>query len=419
MCYNVFMVGASTNGEERVRPEQSGRFDDTRIPQLLPTAGVRQTKNITCVVGTRPEAIKMAPVILELRKDKDFHVTTLATGQHTDMLIQALNDFGIVPDVNLNIMKKTQTLDYIIASVLQGVGEFLDANEQDLILVHGDTSTTFAAALAGFHRHITLGHVEAGLRSHDLSLPFPEEANRVLTDSIMNLMFSPTKGDYDNLIREGKSEKNIFITGNTVIDALYAILEKQKGMSEPEYMNKAHGRPLILMTAHRRESWGKTLRGICAGVIDVIRERNDVVFLIPLHKNPIVRDVIRECLRDYDDNVIFTEPLNYPEFVYAMNRSEFILSDSGGVQEEASAINKPVLIMRSVSERPDAITHGTCILVGTKRENIRDESLRILNEPEYVDAVIGKNTMPFGDGTASVKIHEAIRKYFCREELLS
>ena len=373
-------------------------------------------KNITCVVGTRPEAIKMAPVIHELQKDKDFHVTTLATGQHTDMLIQALDDFGIIPDVNLNIMKKTQTLDYITASVLQGVGEFLDANKQDMILVHGDTSTTFAASLAGFHRHITLGHVEAGLRSHDLSLPSPEEANRVLTDSIMNLMFSPTKGDYENLIHEGKSDRNIFITGNTVIDALYMILERQKGMSEPEYMHKAHNRPLILMTAHRRESWGETLRGICAGVIDVIRERNDVVFLIPLHKNPIVRDVIRECLHDYDDNVIFTEPLNYPEFVYAMNRSEFILSDSGGVQEEASAINKPVLIMRTVSERPDAITHGTCILVGTKRDSIRNESLRILNEPEYLNAIIGKNTMPFGDGTASIKIHEAIRKYFREEQ---
>ena len=369
-------------------------------------------KKITCIVGTRPEAIKMSPVIIELRKNKNFHVTALATGQHTDMLIQALNDFGIVPDVNLNIMKKTQTLDYITASVLQGVGEFLDVHEQDMILVHGDTSTTFAAALAGFYRHIPVGHVEAGLRSHDLSLPFPEEANRLLTDRIAKMFFPPTQGDADNLIREGIDENHIHITGNTVIDALYAILEKQKGIREPEYMRKAEGRPLVLMTAHRRESWGETLRGICEGVIDVIHERNDVVFLIPLHKNPVVRDVIHECLDGYDDNVIFAEPLNYPEFVYAMNRSVFILSDSGGVQEEASAINKPVLIMRTLSERPDAITHGTCILVGTKRENIRDESLRILNEPDYMKAIIGKNIMPFGDGTASAKIHEAIIKYF-------
>ena len=168
---------------------------------------------------------------------------------------------------------------------------------------------------------------------------------------------------------------------------------------------------MVLMTAHRRESWGKTLEGICEAVIDVIKARSDVVFLIPLHKNPIVRDVIKTCLKDFNDNVIFTEPLNYPEFVYAMNRSFFILSDSGGVQEEASAINKPVLIMRTLSERPEAITHGTCILVGTGRENIRNESLKILNEPEYLEKIISKNKMPFGDGTASKKIHEAVKKF--------
>ena len=367
-------------------------------------------KNITCVAGTRPEAIKMAPVILELKKNPDFHVTTLATGQHTDMLRQALKDFGIVPDVDLNIMKQAQTLDYITSSVLQGVGKFLDENKQDMILVHGDTSTTFAAALAGFYRHVPVAHVEAGLRSRNLALPFPEEANRVLTDGITNLFFAPTEGDAENLRHEGKNE-NIFITGNTVIDALYNILERQKGMKEPDYMQKINDSPMILMTAHRRESWGKTLEGICAAVADVIKERNDVIFLIPLHKNPVVRDVIKNSLKDFNENVIFTEPLNYPEFVYAMNKSTFILSDSGGVQEEASAINKPVLIMRTLSERPEAITHGTCILVGTERENIRNEALKILNEPEYMKSIISKNKMPFGNGTASKKIHEAVREF--------
>ena len=367
-------------------------------------------KNITCVAGTRPEAIKMAPVILELKKDSDFNVTTLATGQHTDMLRQALKDFGIVPDVDLNIMKQAQSLDYITSSVLQGVGKFLDENKQDLILVHGDTSTTFAAALAGFYRHVPVGHVEAGLRSNNLALPFPEEANRILTDGITNLYFAPTEGDAENLRREGKCE-NIFITGNTVIDALYNILERSKTKETPEYMQIVKDRPMILMTAHRRESWGKTLEGICAAVVDIIQARNDVVFLIPLHKNPVVRDVIKNSLKDFNDNVIFTEPLNYPEFVYAMNKSFFILSDSGGVQEEASAINKPVLIMRTLSERPEAITHGTCILVGTERENIRNESLKILNEPEYLKSIIAKNEMPFGNGTASVKIHEVVKKF--------
>lgn len=369
-------------------------------------------KKIACVVGTRPEAIKMAPVILSLKKDSEFRVMVLATGQHTDMLRQALDDFGIKADFDLNIMKDRQSLDHIMSSVLTGVGKVLDEEPQDMILVHGDTSTTFAASLAGFYRHVKISHVEAGLRSHDLSLPFPEEANRVLTDSIADLLFAPTRGAAENLLREGKSQSKIFVTGNTVIDALYDILRRREGMSEPEYLARASGRPMVLMTAHRRESWGEPLKGICGAVRDVVRARPDLVFLIPLHKNPTVRDVIREELKDFPENVIFTEPLSYSEFVYAMNRSEFILSDSGGVQEEATAIDKPVLIMRSVSERPEAISEGTCVLVGTGRESIRDESLRILSEPEYVARILGKNTKPFGDGTAGEKIREAVRGYF-------
>ena len=371
-------------------------------------------KKISCVVGTRPEAIKMAPVILEFKKDPEFCVKVLATGQHTDMLKQALDDFGITADYNLNIMRANQTLDHITASVLQGVGEILDADPQDMILVHGDTSTTFAAALAGFYRHVKIGHVEAGLRSHDLSLPFPEEANRILTDGITDMFFAPTKGAAENLKCEGKSESQIYITGNTVIDSLYEILNRQKGIDEPEYLRGIGSRPLALMTAHRRESWGEPLKNICGAVKDIIRARDDVMFLIPMHKNPAVRNVIREELKDFADNVRLTEPLSYPEFVYAMNKSAFILSDSGGVQEEATAIDKPVLIMRTVSERPEAITEGTCILVGTGRENIRDEAVKILNEPEYLNDIVRKNVKPFGDGTASVKIHEAVRKFFMR-----
>ncbi len=373
---------------------------------------MKNMKKIACVVGTRPEAIKMAPLIHELRRDPEFSVTILATGQHTDMLIQALSDFGLSPDENLNIMRDKQTLDHITASVLQGVGGFLDADHQDMILVHGDTSTTFAAALAAFYRHIPVGHVEAGLRSHDLALPFPEEANRVLTDRIASIFFAPTQGDADNLLSEGIAQERIHITGNTVIDALYWILahKTQTSIELPE------GRPLVLMTAHRRESWGEPLVEICGAVSDVIRERPDVVFLIPLHKNPTVRNVIRECLKDYAENVIFTEPLGYSEFVNVMNKSVFILSDSGGVQEEASAIDKPVLIMRTVSERPEAIDHGTGILVGTSRENIRDEALRLMNESGRMREILRKNTKPFGNGEASGKIHRAITEYFAEEE---
>ncbi|MBQ7155466.1 MAG: UDP-N-acetylglucosamine 2-epimerase (non-hydrolyzing) [Synergistaceae bacterium] len=368
-------------------------------------------KKIACIVGTRPEAIKMAPVIHELRRDPEFLVTVLATGQHTDMLMQALGDFGLEPDANLNIMRDKQSLDHITASVLQGVGGFLDAEPQDMLLVHGDTSTTFAACLAGFYRKIPAGHVEAGLRSHDLSLPFPEEANRVLTDRLAELFFAPTQGDADNLLREGINPERIHITGNTVIDALYWILGRDKHTK----FELPEGRPVILMTAHRRESWGQPLVEICSAVGDVIRERPDVMFLIPLHKNPTVRNVIRECLKDFPDNVIFTEPLGYSEFVHAMSRSEFILSDSGGVQEEASGIDKPVLIMRTVSERPEAIVHGTCVLVGTGRAKIREEALGLLNEPERRRELLAKNTKPFGNGEASKKIHEAVRRYFARQ----
>ena len=365
-------------------------------------------KKIACVVGTRPEAIKMSPLIHELRRDRELQVSILATGQHTDMLTQALSDFGLTPDENLNIMRDKQTLDHITASVLQGAGGYLDAHPQDMLLVHGDTSTTFAASLAGFYRHIPVGHVEAGLRSHNLDLPFPEEANRLLTDRIASIYFAPTSGDAENLLNEGISPAKIHVTGNTVIDALYWILSHQPNTS----IAIPEGRPIVLMTAHRRESWGKPLAGICGAVSDVILERPDVMFVIPLHKNPTVRNVIRECLKDYPDNVIFTEPMGYSEFVNVMNRSVFILSDSGGVQEEASAINKPVLIMRSVSERPDAITHGTCILVGTDRENIRKEALRILNEPSRMAEILAKNTKPFGNGEACIKIHNAITEYF-------
>ena len=363
-------------------------------------------KKIACIVGTRPEAIKMSPVIQELRRDESFEVTILATGQHTDMLKQALADFDLTPDFNLNIMRERQSLDYIMSSVLTGAGNFLDEHFQNMILVHGDTSTTFAAALAGFYRNIPVGHVEAGLRSNNIKLPFPEEANRVLTDRIADLYFAPTKGDYENLLRESVKPEKIFITGNTAIDAILKILKAGKKTSF-----EIPDTPFILMTAHRRESWGDVLKNICAAVLDIINARPDVKFLIPLHKNPAVRDVIKSILENRRGNIIFTEPLNYNDFVHAMNKSVFILSDSGGIQEEASAINKPVLIMRNLSERPEAIEHGTCILTGTERIKIRENALKLLNNPDEIKKLAAKNKMPFGDGTASEKIHEVIKNF--------
>lgn len=367
---------------------------------------------ITCVAGTRPEAIKMAPLISAMRADERFSVTVLATGQHTDMLRQALSDFDITPDADLNIMRERQSLDHITSAVLTGTGAFLDENPQDMILVHGDTSTTFAAALAAFYRHIPVGHVEAGLRSGNMDLPFPEEANRVLTDRISSLYFAPTEGDAQNLLREGADAGRVFVTGNTVIDALFLTLERAE---EPDLIRDiGDGAPLVLMTAHRRESWGEPMERICSAVASLIEKRPDIRVLIPLHKNPAVRSVIRGRLGGLEQ-VIFTEPLGYREFVCVMNRSTLILTDSGGIQEEASALRKPVLILRTLSERPEAVTHGTGVIVGTDEDVIAGTALRVLGDDEYRDSFAHK-AMPFGDGTASRKIMDITGRFLSDRE---
>lgn len=367
---------------------------------------------ITCVAGTRPEAIKMAPLISAMRADERFSVTVLATGQHTDMLRQALSDFDITPDADLNIMRERQSLDHITSAVLTGTGAFLDENPQDMILVHGDTSTTFAAALAAFYRHIPVGHVEAGLRSGNMDLPFPEEANRVLTDRISSLYFAPTEGDAQNLLREGADAGRVFVTGNTVIDALFLTLERAE---EPDFIRDiGDGAPLVLMTAHRRESWGEPMERICSAVASLIEKRPDIRVLIPLHKNPAVRSVIRGRLGGLEQ-VIFTEPLGYREFVCVMNRSTLILTDSGGIQEEASALRKPVLILRTLSERPEAVTHGTGVIVGTDEDVIAGTALRVLGDDEYRDSFAHK-AMPFGDGTASRKIMDITGRFLSDRE---
>ena len=265
---------------------------------------------ITCVIGTRPEAIKMAPVILALKGEPLFETRVLASGQHTDMLFQALDHFNIEADVNLDIMKDSQTLDHITSAVLEGVGSFLDANPQDLLLVHGDTTTTLASALAGFYRKTPVGHVEAGLRSHDLARPFPEEANRLLTDRLSELYFAPTRLSAENLWAEGVRRSRVFVTGNTVIDALLWTLN-QKKETLPQGISIPEGEPLVLMTAHRRESWGEPLTEICRAVLNLTKKHPELHFLVPLHKNPTVRNTIMETVRGCP-NIAFTEPLNYP-----------------------------------------------------------------------------------------------------------
>lgn len=361
-------------------------------------------KSVCCVVGTRPEAIKMAPVILELRKRAGFDVSILATGQHTDMLYQALSFFGLVPDQDLKVMKEKQSLDYLTARIVEGVGEVFDRQRPDVVLVHGDTTTTFAAALSAFYRQIPIGHVEAGLRSGDLANPFPEEANRCLTDRLCSFWFPPTGRAADNLAREGIRGEDVLVTGNTVIDALFLTREKVSSGGLPDvFRNIPSEAPLALLTTHRRESWGAPLERTCRAARTLLADKTDLWMLVPMHRNPVVREVIQRILGD-QERVVLCEPLSYPDFVWAMDRSRIILTDSGGVQEEASAMAKPILILRSVTERPEVLEAGSGILVGTDPEMILKTSLGFLNDPDYGQRLGLKFESPFGDGKASARI---------------
>lgn len=368
-----------------------------------------KARRIDVVIGTRPEAIKMAPVILELRSRQDCSARVIATGQHTEMLTQALGYFDLAADVNLGIMRERQSLDYVTAAVLQEVGHTFDADRPDAVLVHGDTTTTFSASLAAFYRDIPVGHVEAGLRSFDIKRPFPEEMNRVMTDRIATWWFAPTEIAKDNLLRENVREDGIYVTGNTVVDALFATIERRHRPQEGTLSAlDAGGDPFLLLTAHRRESWGAPLIDICDAVTDILSKHDRYRLLVPMHKNPVVRDVIREKFAD-NRRVVLCEPLDYPDFVWALNRCALILSDSGGVQEEASAIRKPVLIMRDVTERPEAVTQGSGILVGTDRSRILAAADTLLSDAAAYGALQEKcRTSAFGDGHAAKRIADIL-----------
>ncbi len=367
-------------------------------------------KKIVCVIGTRPEAIKMAPVVIALMKQDYFDVKVLATGQHAAMLDQVLDFFSLTADRNLHIMKERQTLDYITSSVLAGAGEYFDEIKPAAVLVHGDTTTTFAAGLAAFYRGIPIGHVEAGLRSWNMRLPFPEEMNRVLIDKIVTWGFAPTELAADNLRKEGVPESGISVTGNTVIDALFYTVAAQTKPKCEELRALPDGAPFMLVTAHRRESWGRPLEEICKALSEILEGHPELWMVVPMHKNPAVREIIHKYL-DGREQVILCDPLDYPDFVWAMNASKFILSDSGGVQEEASAIKKPVLILRDVTERPEAVEHGSGLLVGVNREKIVTTARGLLDDPAAIAAIEKKcEAQPFGDGTASSKIVNTLKE---------
>ena len=380
--------------------------------------GKKSVFKVTCVVGTRPEAIKMAPVIMELKSLKNFAVSLLSTGQHAEMLDQALKHFNITPSFELFVMKERQSLEHITSRVLEGVGNFLALNKQDMILVHGDTTTTLAASLAAFYRKVPVAHVEAGLRSYDLSQPFPEEANRVITDRLSALCFAPTAIAAQNLLKEGIEENKIWITGNTVIDSLFWTIENSRNVETVSSLGIDNDSRVVLVTAHRRESWGKPLLRIVSALKELLNSYNDLHVVIPLHLNPEVREVFYNMLPQ-NERIHYTEPLDYPQFINLMKMSAFIMSDSGGIQEEATALKKPLLILRELSERPEAVNEGTGVIVGTDTHKIVASASRLLDEPAWLASFSEKSECPFGDGKAAKKIANIIKEYLSNDMVSS
>lgn len=364
---------------------------------------------ILSVFGTRPEAIKMAPLILELQKNEDLESLVCVTGQHREMLDAVLPVFGITPEWDLNIMREKQTLAYITAAVVEKLSQVLLQCKPDLLLVHGDTTTSFAAALAGFYRQIPVGHVEAGLRSLCKYAPFPEEINRTLTGHIAHLHFAPTEENRKNLLRENITE-GIFVTGNTVIDAMKYTVQKHY-LFENAFLNTLdlQGHKTLLLTAHRRENWGAALQSICNAARDIANRFSTVQIIFPVHKNPLVRALTDKVLGGIP-NVHLLEPLSVLDMHNLMARSYAVLTDSGGLQEEAPALHKPVLVLRSETERPEVIQCGGAYLVGVQQEEIVRMTARLLTEDSLYQSM--KSAInPYGDGTACAKIAAHIRTW--------
>lgn len=376
-------------------------------------------KTILLVFGTRPEAIKMAPLVHELKKHADRLLTKVCvTGQHREMLDQVLNLFEIVPDYDLNIMKPNQDLYDVTSRILLGMREVLANSKPDMVLVHGDTTTSMAAALAAFYQQIPVGHVEAGLRTGNIYSPWPEEMNRLLTGRIATCHFSPTPLSKQNLMKENVAEEKIVVTGNTVIDALHWVTKKMasseslrlnlqaelKGMGYDVTRLDA-GRRMVLITGHRRENFGEGFLNICHAIKNLAEKNPDVDFVYPMHLNPNVRKPVLDILGQKQENVFLIEPLQYLPFVYMMEKSYLILTDSGGVQEEAPGLGKPVLVMRDTTERPESVEAGTVILVGTDRHKIENGVASLLDDKGMYEKM-SKAQNPYGDGHACERIVE-------------
>lgn len=367
-------------------------------------------KKIMLVFGTRPEAIKMCPLVNELKSRKDIQVSVCVTGQHRQMLDQVLEAFQVIPDYDLSIMKAQQSLFDITISILQKIKEVLTEEKPEIVLVHGDTSTTFVTALACYYLQTPIGHVEAGLRTHNIYSPYPEEFNRQAVSIISQYNFAPTEQSRRNLIAEGKNPQNIFVTGNTAIDALRTTIKEN--YIHPE-LTWAYGSKLILITAHRRENLGEPMKHMFRAIRRVMDEHPDVKAIYPIHMNPLVREMANNILGN-DDRIHIIEPLDVIDFHNFMNKSYLILTDSGGIQEEAPSLGKPVLVMRDTTERPEGVQAGTLKLIGTKEDNIyRHFTILLDDELEYKKMSHASN--PYGDGWACKRIADILCNHLTNE----
>lgn len=379
------------------------------------SGGEEMALRVLSVVGTRPEAIKMAPLISALAEDSRFDARLCVTAQHREMLDQVLELFELIPDFDLNIMRPNQDLTDVTAAILTGMRDVLRDFQPDIVLVHGDTATTMATTIAAYYQQIAVGHVEAGLRTHNIYSPWPEEANRKLTGALAALHFAPTQGSHDNLIREGVDDSTIIITGNTVIDALLMVVDKlhddaksQQAFADQFAMLRP-GHRLLLVTGHRRESFGGGFERICSALAATAAEFPDLDIVYPVHLNPNVRGPVLSTLSAVS-NIHLIEPLSYLPFVYLMDRSTLILTDSGGVQEEAPSLGKPVLVMRDTSERMEAVEAGTVRLVGTDVDKITSELRALLTDSAAYDKMSGAYN-PYGDGKACGRILERLAQF--------
>lgn len=367
---------------------------------------MKKTIKVICVLGTRPEAIKMAPVVKALEECENIECKVLATGQHREMLDQVLEIFSIKPDFDFNIMKPNQSLTELTSRLLLDMNELLTLEKPDAVLSQGDTTTVMTIALSCFYHKVPFGHIEAGLRTWDMSNPFPEEMNRVVAGKLSKWHFAPTQSSRTNLIKEGTKSEDIFVTGNTVIDALKSVASENHEIG----VQIDESKKLILVTAHRRENFGEPLSEICDAILDLVDRNDDVQVLYPVHHNPNVRTIVQNKLGDHKQ-IILSEPLEYLPFVAAMKSSYLILSDSGGVQEEAPSLGKPVLVLRNETERPEAVEAGVVKLVGTDRAKIVNEAEKLLKDVVYYNEM-AKFVSPYGDGNAADRIKKVILNYF-------